>query len=89
MDELGALEFTFTELSKALLGLMDILIEPGGVGCVTSFFEIGREGVGHVASGRLDWWSSPLWPPSESAGGGQTITPGGGGAERTGVAAAS
>ena len=43
----------YSVLQAALGGMIDLIVEPGGIGAVGAHFYIKQEGTGDVASGRL------------------------------------
>jgi len=48
-----SIDCKFSTLETGLLGLVDLINEPGGVGAVAADFILEEDGLGEVASGRL------------------------------------
>jgi len=48
-----SIDCNFSILEKGLMGLVDLITEPGGVGAVAAEFNFKEDGKGEVASGRL------------------------------------
>lgn len=79
-------ECKFSVLDAGLLGLMDIIMEPGGVGSVAAEFVLKEDGRGEVASGRLKLLDGPAGAGTSAVGGGMVNITVAGGVVETGAA---
>lgn len=79
-------ECKFSVLETGLLGLMDIVTEPGGVGSVAAEFVLREDGRGQVASGRLKLLDGRARAETSAVGSGMVNMTVAGGVVETGAA---
>lgn len=78
-------ECKYSVLDAGLLGLIDIVTEPAGVGSVAAEFVLKEDGRGEVASGRLKLLQGPARAQTSAVGGGMVNMTVAGGVVETGA----